>query len=97
MASVAVTAAWADPSSSLTSGDTYIVQNKSTQAVQFYEGDAFDAATNGGDGVILTSLNDGGSGPNSMRWQFDSSKAVRMRTLAAPFGDGNTIEFFPAV
>ena len=96
MASVEISNVWSDPTSGLTTGNTYVVQNKSTQAVQFYEGAAFSAATNDGDGVILVPTNSTGSGPNHMRWSYDSARQVRVRMLAAPFGDGNTLEFAPA-
>ena len=96
MASVAVTEAWSDPSSSLTTGKTYIVQNKTTGPIQFYEGNAFNATTNDGDGVTLVPLHDGGAGPNHMRWTFDSANSVRLRMTAAPFGGVNAVEFFPA-
>ena len=97
MASLPVTAAWSDPSSSLTTGKTYVVQNKSGASVQFYEGSTFNATTNDADGVMLVPLHSMASGPNHMRWTFDSANAVRMRMLVEPFGGGNVVEFFPAV
>ena len=50
MASIAVTTEWSDPSANLTADQVYIVQNKSTQAVQFFEGPTFDATPNANDG-----------------------------------------------
>ena len=79
MASLAVTTEWSDPSASLTADQAYIVQNKSTGVVQFFEGATFDATTNADDGILLVPMNDGGSGPNHMRWSYDSGNMVRMR------------------
>ena len=93
MASVAVTAAWSDPTSGLTADQVYIVQNKSTGVVQFFEGTTFDAATNDGDGVLLAPMHDGGSGANAMRWSYSSANMVRLRMTAAPFGGTNLVEF----
>ena len=61
MASVLVTTAWSDPTGSLTDGSSYIVQNKSSGVVQFFEGATFDASTNDGDGVLLVPIHDNGS------------------------------------
>ena len=99
MASIAITAAWLDPSSNLTDGASYIVQNKSTGPVQFFEGATFDANTNMNDGVILTALHDGGSGPNFMRWTYTATNAVRLRMTGGGFGgvNGNLVEFALAV
>ena len=97
MASIQVTAAWSDPSSSLTTGTTYVVQNKASGPVQFYEGVTFSAAANDRDGVILVALSDGGAGSSSMRWQFDSARQVRMRVSGAIGGDGDLVEFALAV
>ena len=97
MASVAVTNAWSDPTSSLTTGTVYVVQNKATGTVQFYDDSSFNAGTNDGDGVMLVPLHDGGSGPNSMRWQYDSTRQVRVRLTAEGFGGADVIEFALAV
>ena len=97
MTSVPVTDAWSDPTASLTTGTTYVVQNKATGPVQLYEGASFDAGTNDGDGVILVPLYDGGAGPNSMRWSYDSTRQVRMRLTAPGFGGGDVVEFALAV
>ena len=97
MASIAVTSAWSDPSGSLTDGSSYIVQNKSSGVVQFFEGATFDAAANDGDGIILVPLHDGGSGNSDMRWTYSSSNQVRMRVLAAIPGATNAVEFAPAI
>ena len=95
MASLPVTTAWSDPSGSLTADQVYIVQNKSTQPVQFFEGAAFDATTNANDGVVLVALSDGGAGANSMRWTYDSSREVRVKMQSLPYGGSaaNLIEF----
>ena len=93
MASIAVTDAWSDPSASLTADQTYIVQNKSTQALQFFEGATFDAAANDGDGLILTTLYDGGAGTSQMRWTYASGNQVRLRMTAAGFGGNDAVEF----
>ena len=96
MASITITDAWTDPTSGLTADQVYIVQNRSTQPIQFYEGATFAAAANDTDGVILVPLHDGGAGPNSMRWEYDSATAVRVRLTAKGFGGGDLVEFFPA-
>ena len=96
MASVAVTSAWSDPSSGLTTGKTYVVQNRATAPIQFFEGATFTEAANDADGVILMPLHSQTAGPNSMRWTFDSATSVRMRLTGAGFGGGDRIEFFPA-
>ena len=96
MASVSVTAAWSDPTGSLTTGSSYIVQNKSSGVVQFFEGATFDASTNDGDGVLLTPIHDGGSGNSDMRWTYDSGNQVRMRVSAAIPGATGSVEFAPA-
>ena len=96
MASLPVTTAWSDPSASLTDGDSYVVQNKSSGTLQFYEGGTFDAAANDGDGVILVALHDGGSGNSDMRWTYSSANQVRMRISGGFLGATNTIEFAPA-
>ena len=95
MASIAVTTEWSDPSASLTADQVYIVQNRSTQAIQIFEGPSFDATTNANDGIILVPLSDGGSGANSMRWTYSSANQVRLRMVAAPFGGSaaNAVEF----
>ena len=95
MASIAVTTAWSDPSANLPADQTYIVQNRATQAIQFFEGATFDATTNANDGVILVPLSDGGSGANSMHWSYDSTNMVRVRMVAAPVGGSaaNLLEF----
>ena len=97
MASVAVTDAWSDPSASLTADQAYIVQNKSSGVVQFFEGATFDAAANDGDGVLLVPLHDGGSGVSNMRWSYSSTNQVRMRMSGGIPGGVNTIEFAEAV
>ena len=98
MASVAVTESWTDPTASLTDGSSYIVQNKSSGILQFYEGSTFSAAANGGDGVLLVPMFHGGAGANNMRWTFDSANAVRMRLQGGSIeGASNVIEFFPAI
>lgn len=96
MASITVTTAWSDPSGSLTDGDSYIVQNKSSGVVQFFEGATFDASTNDGDGILLVALHDGGSGNSDLRWRYDSSNEVRVRVQGAIPDTPNTIEFAPA-
>lgn len=93
MASIQVTKAWSDPSSSLTTGTTYVVQNKTSGVVQFYEGAAFNAATNDRDGVVLVPLHDGGSGANSMRWEYDATRQVRMRLSGGIDSVTNFVEF----
>lgn len=85
------------PTSSLTTGTTYVVQNKSSGIVQFYEGATFNAATNDRDGVVLVPLHHGGAGSSSMRWQFDSARQVRMRVSGAIGGDTDLVEFAVAV
>ena len=99
MASIAVTAAWSDPTGNLTDGASYIIQNRSTGPIQIYEGSTFDANTNANDGVILTAMHDGGAGPNHMLWTYTASNAVRVRMTGGGFGgvNGNLLEFFPAV
>lgn len=96
MASVEVTAAWTDPSATLATGTTCVVQNKSSGVLQFFEGATFSETANDRDGVMLVTLHDGGAGPNSMRWQFDSTREVRMRVSGAIGGPGDLVEFFPA-
>ena len=96
MASIVVTAAWTDPSGSLTNGSSYIVQNKSSGVLQFFEGATFDASTNDGDGVLLVPLHDGGSGNSDMRWTYDSGNQVRMRVSGAIPDTPNAVEFAPA-
>ena len=93
MASLVITNAWLDPSASLTADQIYIIQNKTTSPIQFFEGTAFDAATNANDGVIIVPLSDGGSGPNSIRWEFDSAHQIRVRMVNAGYGGANYIEF----
>ena len=96
MASIPVTNAWTDPSSSLTSGTTYVVQNRATGPVQFFEGPTFNAGTNDADGVILVALHDHGAGPNSMRWAYDATRQVRMRLTTPGFGNTDVVEFATA-
>ena len=96
MASVTITESWTDPTASLTDGSTYVVQNKTSGVVQFYEGGGFDPTTNDGDGILLVSLHDGGSGNSDMLWKFDASNAVRMRVLAAIPNTTNAVEFAEA-
>ena len=96
MASVLVTTAWSDPTGSLTGGSSYIVQNKSTGVVQFFEGAAFDAATNDGDGVLLVPMHDNGSGNSDMRWTYTSSNEVRIRLAGGINSVTNAVEFAPA-
>ena len=94
MASLAVTTEWSDPSGSLTADQVYLVQNKSSGVVQFYEGPAFDASTNENDGVLLSAAYDGGAGPNAMRWSYDSTREVRIRMQGGGIADAsNLIEF----
>ena len=97
MASIAVTTAWSDPSAGLTDGSSYIVQNKSSGVVQFFEGATFDASTNDGDGILLVSLHDGGSGNSDMRWTYSSANQVRLRMSGGIPDTPNTVEFAPAV
>ena len=96
MASVAVTTAWSDPTGSLTDGDSYIIQNKSSGVVTFFEGATFDAVTNDGDGVILVPLHDGGSGNSDMRWTYTASNEVRIRLSGGIDSVTNAVEFAPA-
>ena len=93
MASIAVTSAWSDPSVGLTADQVYIVQNKATQAVQFFEGATFDATTNANDGIVIVPLSDGGSGSSSIRWSYDSGNQVRMKLLSSGFGGQDRVEF----
>ena len=95
MASIAVTDQWSDPSGGLTADQTYIVQNRTTQAMVFFEGPTFSATTNANDGVVLVALNDGGAGANSMRWSYTSTNEVRVKMLGIPFGGSaaNLVEF----
>ena len=93
MASLPVTSAWSDPSASLTADQVYIIQNKTTTVVQFFEGTTFNATTNDLDGILLAPMNDGGAGANSMRWSYDSAHQVRLRLAGAPFGGVNRVEF----
>ena len=93
MSSLPITTAWSDPSASLTADQVYIVQNKSTQALQFFEGTAFDATTNANDGITIVPLSDGGSGVSSIRWTYDSARQVRMKLLAPGFGGQDFVEF----
>ena len=97
MASVPVSTAWSDPSGSLTDGNSYVVQNKSSGILQFFEGSSFDASMNDGDGILLVALHDGGSGASDMRWTYTASNAVRVRISGGFPGATNTIEFAPAV
>ena len=96
MASIAVTTAWTDPTGSLADGSAYIVQNKSSGVVQFFEGATFDASTNDGDGILLVPLHNGGSGNSDMRWTYTASNAVRFRVSGAIAGAPNAVEFAPA-
>ena len=96
MASISITTAWSDPTGSLTAGQAYIVQNKSTGVVQFFEGAAFNAATNDGDGILLMPLHNGGSGASDMRWQYDSTRQVRVRLSGGIDSVTNAVEFAPA-
>ena len=96
MASIAVTAAWSDPTASLTADQAYIVQNKSSGVVQFFEGATFDATTNANDGILLVPLHDGGSGNSDMRWTFDPTSMVRMRMSGGIPNTTNVVEFAPA-
>ena len=96
MASVTVTAAWSDPTSGLTTGNSYVVQNKSSGVLQFFEGATFDAAANDGDGVLLVPLHDGGSGNSDLRWTYDSGNQVRIRVSGAISGAAGSVEFAPA-
>ena len=96
MASIAVTTEWSDPTGSLTADQAYIVQNKATGVVQFFEGATFDATTNAADGILIVPLHDGGSGSSHMRWSYDSSNMVRVRLAGGIPGVVNTIEFSPA-
>lgn len=98
MATIAVTDAWLDPSSSLTTGTTYVVQNRSTSFVQFFEGPSFSDAANGNDGVMLSPLHDPAAAPNFMRWVYDATNQVRLRMTNAPFGEAeqNIVVFVPA-
>lgn len=96
MASIAVSQAWLDPSASLTADQVYIVQNKSTGILQFYEGVTFDATTNENDGILLVPMHDGGSGASDMRWSYDSGNQVRMRMSGGIAGTTNSVEFAPA-
>ena len=93
MASVVVTTAWSDPTGSLTDGSSYIVQNKSSGVVQFFEGATFDASTNDGDGVLLVPIHDNGSGNSDMRWAYTSSNEVRIRLAGGIDSVTNTVEF----
>ena len=96
MASIAVTDAWSDPTSGLTTGSSYIVQNKSSGVVQFFEGATFDATTNANDGILLVPLHDGGSGHSDLRWTYDSGNAIRIRVSGAIPGATGSVEFAPA-
>ena len=97
MASIAVTTAWSDPTGSLTDGSSYVVQNKTSGTVQFFEGSSFDPTTNDGDGILLVALHDGGSGASDMRWEYSSANMVRVRMSGGIPGATNAIEFAPAV
>ena len=92
MASLSVTEEWSDPSASLTADQVYTVQNKSAAWVQFFEGAAFDAATNANDGVLLAPIAHTGGAPNHMRWTYDSGNQVRMRRSGA-LDDMARVEF----
>ena len=95
MAAIAITNQWSDPSASLTADQVYIVQNRTTQPMVFFEGPSFDASANANDGVVLVALNDGGAGANSMRWSYTSTNEVRVKMLGIPFGGSaaNLVEF----
>lgn len=95
MAAISVTSAWLNPAASLMDGQAYVVQNRTTGPVQFYEGGSFDATVNENDGIILVSLHDGGSGPNHMLWTFNASNEVRVRMIGGGFGgtNNNLVEF----
>ena len=93
MASIAVTNAWSDPTGALTDGQVYSVQNRATGPVYFFEGPTFDATTNANDGLLLTPLHDGGSGPNHMRWTYSSANQVRLRMDGGIAGTTNVVEF----
>ena len=96
MASVTVTTAWSDPTGSLTADQAYIVQNKGSGVLQFFEGSSFDAAANDLDGVLLVPLHDGGSGSSDFRWSYDSSNQVRLRMTGGIPGTTDLVEFAPA-
>ena len=96
MASLEVTEAWSDPSASLTDGSSYVVQNKGSGILQFFEGSTFTASTNDTDGILLVPMHDGGSGNSDMRWTYDSSNEVRIRMVAGMPKTTNLIEFAPA-
>ena len=96
MASVSITTAWSDPTGALTNGSSYVVQNKSSGVVQFYEGATFNETTNDADGILIVPLHNGGSGSSHMRWSYDSGNAIRVRLSGGIPGVTNTIEFSPA-
>ena len=96
MASVVVTREWSDPTGSLTDGASFVVQNKSTGVVTFFEGSSFDASTNDGDGLLLVPLHDNGSGNSDMRWTYTAANEVRVRLSGGIDGVTNVIEFAPA-
>lgn len=93
MASIPVATAWSDPSSILTAGKSYFVQNKSSAAVQLFVGAAFDATTNDADGAILSPAHYGGAGVNSLILKYVASSEIRIRQSGSGFGNGNTVEF----
>ena len=97
MAAVVVTSSWSDPTAGLTADQTYIIQNRATAAIQFFEGASFNAAANEHDGVMLATLFDGGAGTAQMRWKYDSANQVRIRLVAKGFGGNDRVEFALAV
>ena len=95
MAVLTITSAWMDPSTSLTTGQAYIVQNRSSNWVRFFEADTFNPTTNADDGLVLSPLGHVGQAPNHMKWTFDSGKAVRLK-LDSNIGPASLVEFTEA-
>ena len=95
MASVEVTAEWTDPTGALVDAQTYVVQNKSSGVVQFFEGASFNAVANDGDGVLLLPLYHAGSGRSDLVWTYSAANEIRMRVSGAIPNTPNLVEFFP--
>ena len=97
MASISITSTPTDPSSSLTDGTTYVVQNKSTNDwLRVYEGATFDAATNEKDGILLAPLHHPGAASNSLRLTYNASLATRLNFIGRDGFAHGDVEFVEA-
>ena len=93
MTSLSVTNTWSDPSASLTADQIYIVQNRSSGWLRFFEGATFDASANDNDGIMLAPMQHRGSAPNHMRWTYNSTNSVRLRLDTAVGDETARVEF----